>query len=118
MSGLELEIAVRNWHIVDGSLDNSAAVDRVDGTEASSVLDARCARIRETGWVTARQHALAGQGPVGWPPSDSTLVISLELDDWRFVLRQIERWSEWERDSGPAAVFERWLADRVASLES
>lgn len=107
-----LELRVDDWHVIDGSLDTTASVDRVEGAS----IDGRCERIREAGWAASRQHPDAGAGAVGWPPADATLTIALPPDDWRFVLAQVERWGTWERDDDPTAVFERRLRQIVTEL--
>lgn len=114
VDAVTIELRVEDWHRIDGSLDNSANVDRIAGGLDGAAIDDRCLRIREVGWQASRQHAEAGRGAVGWPPSGATLAIALTRDDWRFVLAQIERWGSWERDDDPAAAFERWLRQRIA----
>lgn len=75
----------------------------------------RC-RIRAT--VAARHeevHAVARLifGMITSLDGCDQLAISLERDDWAFVLAEVERWSTWERDDDPAARFERELRARV-----
>lgn len=113
MEQLTIEISVASWHTVDAALDNAGAVARTSGAFGGATVDARCARIREVGWQAARSHQNLALGSLGWPPLCDQLAISLERDDWAFVLAEVERWSTWERDDDPAARFERELRARV-----
>ncbi len=79
---------MRQWHLIDGTMDNLAAVERVGGDVAAAD---RAMAIREKGWQVLREHPRAGLGAVGWPPVDDPFVVQLSPDDWAFVRAAFER---------------------------
>lgn len=81
-------LTVRQWHAIDGTLDNIAHVAAVDGDEDTL---RRARRLREYGWYLSRTHVRAGEGELGWPPVDERFVVELDPDDWRLVRRHLDR---------------------------
>jgi hypothetical protein len=85
---LTIEIPVRLWHRVDGCVDNSMAIDVVDGVMAT-VIAGSC--VRDAGWRASA--ACEGEhDEYGWPPRDRLLAITLRLEHWEWVLAQLDRW--------------------------
>ena len=71
-------------------MDNTVAVETAGGDSHAAALGLH---IREAGWALSRQHARHGEGWGGWPPAEDHLEISLELNEWSFVLDQLHRWA-------------------------
>jgi hypothetical protein len=116
---------VRDWQRIDATMDNTGAVERVDGDPARAET---AGRVREEGWRAIDAHPDAGAGRVGWPPDESELTIRLDAPTWAFVVEELRRWGDVEqglldRASSPADLAQwheavRWNAGMVAALES
>lgn len=91
---LTIEIPVRLWQRVDGCVDNSMAVDAVDGI-TETVIAGSC--IRDAGW-RASAASEAQRDSYGWPPREHLLVITLRLAHWEWVLSQLDRWEPYATD--------------------
>lgn len=88
MRYLTIEIPVRLWQRVDRCVDNSTAIDVVDGV-METVIAGSCAR--DAGWRAAA--AYEGEcDHFGWPPPEYPLAITLRLAHWEWVLSQMDRW--------------------------
>ncbi|MCB7137440.1 hypothetical protein [Cellulosimicrobium marinum] len=87
---VEIVFRVRDWHLVDGTLDNTGAVERVGGDEA---LAEAAGRLREAGWAAAAQHPRVQPG-WGWPPEDDDLAVTLDRGDWALVVSELHRWAD------------------------
>ncbi|MBD5787380.1 hypothetical protein IF650_14485 [Cellulosimicrobium terreum] len=87
---IEIVFRMRDWHHVDGTLDNTGASERVGGDE---VLAASAGRLREVGWAAAAAHPRARPG-WGWPPEDDELAVPLGRADWELVVQELRRWAE------------------------
>jgi hypothetical protein len=85
-SQVRLSTTVQDWLIIDATMDNTVAVETAGGDSHAAVLGLH---IREAGWAASRQHARHGEGWGGWPPAEDHLEISLELNEWSFVLDPI-----------------------------
>ncbi len=111
-------LSVHDWHLIDATMDNTAATAIFDrqGTEAAEV--ARLARsVRERGWHASLTHARAGQGGLGWPPLDAELTIDLEPATWSFVREQIERWADVSRELVDAGLDQAARDRQVRSVQ-
>ncbi len=114
-------LTVRDWHVVDGAMDNTAAVENVGGDADAAAL---ARGVRDVGWRASREHPLARTGRLGWPPDDAELVIDLDPSVWAFVRDELRRWNEVsaelstsERlDESQRAVQAESLRHRVAVL--
>lgn len=94
MEYLSVEIPVRLWQVIDGSVDNTMAVDVVDTPAATeSVMIGSC--VRDAGWRAAAHHG--GLDQYGWPPRDHRLPIVLRREHWEWVAEQLERWETHDR---------------------
>ncbi len=62
-----LDIAVSQWQVIDGCVDNRMAVDVVEG-EISSTLHGGV--VRDAGW-RAGSHFQGERDRYGWPPHRS-----------------------------------------------
>lgn len=94
MRYLTIEIPVRLWQRVDGCVDNSMAIDVVDGI-MQTVIAGSC--IRDAGWRASA--AYEGEfDSYGWPPRDHPLAITLRRAHWEWVLSQLERWEPYVTD--------------------
>lgn len=82
-------LLVGDWLRIDATLDNTGAIERVDGDPE---LAEAAGRVREAGWRASRSHERRGEGPVGWPPRDAVLEIRLRSGDWDVVRQEIARW--------------------------
>lgn len=91
---MTVEIPVWLWQRIDGCVDNSMAVDLVNGGMEPGIA-ASCVR-------DARWRASAGYGDerasFGWPPREHSLAIMLRLAHWEWVLVQLERWTPNDSD--------------------
>lgn len=88
MRYLTIEIPVRLWHRVDVCVDNSMAIDVVEGI-METVIAGAC--IRDGGWRASAAYEGA-LDPHGWPPRAHLLPITLRLAHWEWVLSQLDRW--------------------------
>lgn len=93
---------VRQWQTIDATLDNTAAVESVDGGER--IAD-RARGLREIGWVSLRHHRDRGLGSMGWPPDDAPLDVCLTCADLVFIREQLEGWNAMGREM-PGPGFE------------
>lgn len=85
MRYLTIEIPVRLWLRVDGCVDNSTAIDVVDGV-MKTVIAGSC--VRDAGWRASA--AYDGElDEFGWPPRDHPLAITLRLKHWEWVRAQL-----------------------------
>lgn len=87
---IEIVFRMRDWHDVDGTLDNTGATERVGGDEA---LAASAGRLREAGWAAAARHPRSLPG-WGWPPEDDELAVRLDRTDWELIVHELRRWAE------------------------
>lgn len=94
MRYVAIQVPVRLWHRVDGCVDNSMAIDVVDGV-METVVAGSC--VRDAGW----RASAAYEGELdeyGWPPRDHPLAITLRLEHWEWVLAQLDRWDPFVTD--------------------
>lgn len=88
MEYVTIDVPVRLWHLVDGAVDNSMALDVVDAI-MPSVLAGAC--VRDAGWRAAAESP-GPRDQYGWPPPDHPLRIVLRREHWEWVLEQLSRW--------------------------
>ncbi|MFB6611801.1 hypothetical protein ACFCVO_15840 [Agromyces sp. NPDC056379] len=88
MRYLTIEIPVQLWQRIDGCVDNSMAIDVVNGI-MDTVIAGSC--IRDEGWRASA--AYEGERDLyGWPSREHPLAITLRLAHWEWVLSQLDRW--------------------------
>lgn len=96
MQYLTIEIPVRLWQGVDGCVDNSIAIDVVDG-DVRTVIAGSC--VRDAGW-RASAECEGARDQYGWPPGERPLAITLRRSHWDWVLSQLDRWKPDVCDGG------------------
>jgi hypothetical protein len=107
-------LTVRQWQTIDGTLDNLASTEQVDGDLAKAE---HARRIRAVGWAVLRSHPQAGLGSVGWPPDDSRFEVALPQEDWDFVTAAVTRSSEVGRELlGDPRLHAAVRAEQAASV--
>ncbi len=94
MRYLTIEIPVRLWQRVDGCVDNSLAIDAVDGV-IETVIAGSC--VRDAGWRASAAHE-GDRDSYGWPPREHPLAITLRLSHWEWVMSQLDRWEPYVTD--------------------
>ncbi|HEU4808506.1 MAG TPA: hypothetical protein VFT01_09600, partial [Homoserinimonas sp.] len=90
MRGIQLTIQVRDWLIIDATIDNTVAIEAVGGDTNAVQLGHR---IRAVGGAQARRHPGNTDGWGGWPPLDDHLEITLEPSTWIVIVEQLRRWA-------------------------
>ncbi|GIG20638.1 hypothetical protein Cch01nite_13620 [Cellulomonas chitinilytica] len=114
-----ITMPVRDWQLIDATVDNTVAVAAVDGDD-DRVATGR--RVRRTGWAASAAHPHVDDGSLGWPPPDAFLSVGLRLADWSFVLAELEGWAAVSERVGlteepdDSARIERFLRARLAGL--
>lgn len=88
-AGIQITTPVKDWLIIDATIDNTVAVEAVGGDSHAVELGHH---IREVGWAQTRQHPRRADGWGGWPPADDHLEITLEPSAWNFIVQQLRRW--------------------------
>ena len=83
-------VPVEDWQLIDGTIDNTVAVETVGGDAQSVELGLR---IREVGWAQTRLHPKISGVVDGVLPFDDHVDITLEPDAWTFVADQLRRWA-------------------------
>ncbi|MFS0853912.1 hypothetical protein [Microbacterium sp. 179-I 3D4 NHS] len=107
MRYLTIEIPVRWWQRVDGCVDNSIAIDVVDGV-METVIAGSC--VRDAGWRAAAAYEGERDG-YGWPPPEHPLAITLRLEHWDWVLAQLDRWEPHASDGAAENADVRAIID-------
>jgi len=105
VAGIRITTQVRDWLIIDATIDNTVAIDAVGGDGNAVQLGHR---IREVGWTQTRRHPRKADGWGGWPPIDDYLEITLEPSTWVFIVEQLRRWAAVEEQISDDA---RWRDD-------
>lgn len=60
---------VRDWTIIDATIDNTLAIAEQNGDESTAEQGHV---ICEAGWAASRRHPKAEQGWGGWPPHEAS----------------------------------------------
>ncbi|REJ06190.1 hypothetical protein DY023_06875 [Microbacterium bovistercoris] len=107
MEYLTIAIPVRAWQLIDGTVDNSMAIDVVDGV-MESVIAGSC--VRDAGWRSSAGYTGA-RDSFGWPPEDHPLEITLRRGHWEWIRSQIERWEPLSSNTEPE------LSDACARID-
>ncbi len=110
-----MRLTIRQWTIIDATIDNEVSVEIV-GLDPSGVVDTG-RRIREAGWsqVTGWTPGAAESGD--WPPDDQVVSVELTVPQWRLVLSSLDKWSSVDEDIGDhqQAATARALRDVVSA---
>lgn len=99
MRYLTIEIPVGLWQRVDGCVDNSMAIDVVDGN-IETVIAGSC--VRDAGWRASAVYEGARDDD-GWPPPRHPLAVTLRRAHWEWVLSQLDRWEPFVTDGASDA---------------
>lgn len=110
---LSIEIPMELWHFVNGSVDNSIAVDVQSGEGLGEESLERGSRVIQAGWDAASAHQESTQ-PSGWPPDSASLQVRLCRRDWEWTLSQLERWQVYEVELIDIAGFLRDAMQRAS----
>ncbi|WP_337003227.1 MULTISPECIES: hypothetical protein [unclassified Microbacterium] len=101
---ITIDIPVRLWLLIDGCIDNSMAIDAVEGDVVTLMNGAV---VREAGW-----RAAADSEPdpsAGWPPAEHLLHIVLPRSHWEWTAEQVDRWQPYQ-----AAIATAGIVDVIA----
>ncbi|TDC31400.1 hypothetical protein E1211_22555 [Micromonospora sp. 15K316] len=79
-------MTVRQWQIIDATLDNEVDTAVMNGSPPHEVGLGRSAR--QTGW-----EQIAGSEEQ-WPPDEEMTSITLTGPQWKLVIGSLERWSD------------------------
>ncbi|MHA6694822.1 hypothetical protein [Homoserinimonas sp. A520] len=90
MPGTQITMQVRDWLIIDATIDNTIAMEAVGG-DTNVVQLGR--GIRQAGGAQARRHPRKADGWGSWPPLDDYLEITLDPSTWVFIVEQLRRWA-------------------------
>lgn len=94
-----IDIPVRLWLPADGCIDNSMAIDAVEGDVVTLMNGAV---VREAGWrAAAASHTDAS---TGWPPAEHLLRIVLSRSHWEWSIEQVERWQPYQAANVSAEI--------------
>ncbi|GAA4163286.1 hypothetical protein GCM10022286_23530 [Gryllotalpicola daejeonensis] len=84
-------ISVDAWLVIDAVLDNTISdIIQSGESDEENVVD-HAQQLRQRGWDANAAHPLRGHGPVGWPPRDATLDLTLSESDLAFIHAQIDK---------------------------
>ena len=84
---MTITIPVKDWLLIDATVDNTVAIAAHDGHSRRRALDPG----ERMGIVPQPPQ---GWTPVGWPPEDDELTLDLSVEAWRFVIDQLRRWDK------------------------
>ena len=97
LSEFVVTMRVREWQIVDGTLDNTVNVEIVDGDPGIARL---ASAIRKAGWSQVAGWAPGQAESRGWPPEDQAVDVELSHIEWLLICGQLARWAAIGRDGG------------------
>lgn len=89
MRYIRVEIPMGDWHLVDGTADNSISMD-VEDWDVVSVIHGSC--VRDAGWRAAAEFHGLDDARVDWPAEDQVLAVTLKEEDWAWTVAQLDRW--------------------------
>jgi hypothetical protein len=78
-------ISVDTWLVVDAVLDNAISDTIQSGEPYEENIVDHAQQLRQRGWNASAAHPLRGRGPVGWPPRNATLDLTLDKADLSFI---------------------------------
>lgn len=80
---LEVTLPIKEWVLIDGTLDNLAAVAVID----DPTLAERARLVRSIGWDQLPNWPGAGEDMAGWPPQGQDCTVSMSRSLWDLVLK-------------------------------
>ena len=95
MDYITVRLPVRLWQRVDASVDNSMAIDAVNGFSLT-LTNGAC--VRDAGWRASAEFD-GERTALGWPAAERELSIVLRREHWEWALDQLNRWSTADADN-------------------
>lgn len=80
---LAVTLPIKEWVLIDGTLDNLAAVAVIDNPS----LAGRARLVRTIGWDQVPDWPGAGEDMAGWPPEGQDCTVSMSRSLWELVLK-------------------------------
>ncbi|MEV0585841.1 hypothetical protein [Nonomuraea sp. NPDC050310] len=112
--GLIIAMPLRQWGLIDGSMDNDSSVETVNGNLQRADL---ARSIRRAGWDQIAHWAPGVPGSGSWPPPDEIVKPKLTIAQWLLTIDVLERWSATAERIGrhEAAAQEREVRELILS---
>ncbi|WP_155127396.1 hypothetical protein [[Actinomadura] parvosata] len=113
-AGLIIAMPLRQWGLIDASMDNDASVETVNGDRRRADL---ARSIRRAGWDQIAHWTPGVPGSGSWPPPDEIVKPKLTIAQWLLTIDVLERWAEAADRTGrhEAAARERELRELIVS---
>ncbi|GAA3222128.1 hypothetical protein [Nonomuraea helvata] len=89
-AGLIIAMSLRQWGLIDASMDNDASVETVDGDRRQADL---ARSIRRAGWDQIAHWTPGVPGSGSWPPPDEVVKPELTIAPWLLAIDVLERWA-------------------------
>ncbi|MBF8188786.1 hypothetical protein ITP53_24235 [Nonomuraea sp. K274] len=112
--GLIIAMSLRQWGLIDASMDNDASVETVNGNRQRADL---ARSIRQAGLDQIFRWTPGVPGSGSWPPPDEIVKPKLTIAQWLLTIDVLERWAAAADRTGrhEAAVQERELRELIIS---
>ncbi|MEQ4724747.1 hypothetical protein [Nonomuraea sp. B19D2] len=112
--GLIIAMPLRQWGLIDASMDNDAGVETVNGNRRRADL---ARSIRRAGWGQIAHWTPGVPGSGSWPPPDDIVKPKLTIAQWLLTIDVLERWAAAADRTGrhEAAAQERELRELILS---
>ncbi|MEU0568173.1 hypothetical protein ABZ297_22705 [Nonomuraea sp. NPDC005983] len=112
--GLIIAMPLRQWGLIDASMDNDASVETVNGNRQRAAL---ARSIRRAGWDQIAKWTPGVPGSGAWPPPDEIVKPKLTIAQWLLTIDVLERWAATadRRGRHDRAVQERELRELILS---
>ncbi|GAA3567759.1 hypothetical protein GCM10022419_055720 [Nonomuraea rosea] len=88
--GLIIAMPLRQWGLIDASMDNDASVETVNGNRRRADL---ARSIRRAGWDQIANWTPGVPGSGSWPPPDEIVKPKLTTAQWLFTIDVLECWA-------------------------
>ncbi|GAA4967488.1 hypothetical protein HD597_003792 [Nonomuraea thailandensis] len=88
--GLIIAMPLRQWGLIDASVDDDAGVETVDGNRRRADL---AHSIRRAGWDQIAHWTPGVPGSGSWPPPDEIVKPRLTIAQWLLTVDALERWA-------------------------
>ncbi|MGW0811062.1 hypothetical protein [Nonomuraea sp. NPDC002799] len=113
-AGLIIAMPLRQWGLIDASMDNDASVETVNGDHQRADL---ARSIRMAGWDQIAHWTPGFPGSGSWPPPNEIVKPELTIAQWLLAIDVLERWAAAADRTGrhEAAAQERELRELILS---
>ncbi|MGV9386358.1 hypothetical protein ACWDRB_61880 [Nonomuraea sp. NPDC003707] len=113
-AGLIMAMPLRQWGLIDASMDNDASVETVNGNRRRADL-ARSIRRAGRDQIAHWTPGVPGSG--SWPPPDEIVKPKLTIAQWLLTTDVLERWAAAADRTGrhDTAAQERELRELIIS---